>query len=386
MPAKQNIFPFEIVNNSVEKHLQAYEPRSRVLYLLLLTLFLIAIVLLFIIKVDVTVRSTGLLRSEQERTEIRSLVSGLVDSVLIKENEHVKAGQPLIKLAAASVADKNLSLGTQVSELQLQQQDLQQLVAGRNTRLKSSMYQQQIALYNRQLTDADIRLNTAQKKYERFRSLHKDKVISNAEFERYDYEYKALMNEKALLKAQQSARWQSELTALNLQLQELGARQTLYEEEQDQYTIRAAADGYVQQLKGLQRGSTLGAGEVLGEVSPDAALLAEVFVLPKDIGYIHEGTPVRMQVDAYDYNQWGMITGKVVTISKDVVIDKGQPLFKIRCAVDQQALQLKNGYKGYIKKGMTVQARFLVTRRTLFQLLYDQADDWLNPNLVKNEA
>ena len=35
----------------------------------------------------------------------------------------------------------------------------------------------------------------------------------------------------------------------------------------------------------------------------------------------------------------------------------------------------------HIKKGMTLQARFYVTRRTLFQLLYDKADDWLNPNV-----
>jgi len=34
---------------------------------------------------------------------------------------------------------------------------------------------------------------------------------------------------------------------------------------------------------------------------------------------------------------------------------------------------------------MTLQARFLVTERTLFQLLYDKADDWLNPNLIATE-
>jgi HlyD family secretion protein len=38
-----------------------------------------------------------------------------------------------------------------------------------------------------------------------------------------------------------------------------------------------------------------------------------------------------------------------------------------------------------IKKGMTVQVRFLVTRRTLFQLLFDKADDWLNPNRIPDE-
>ena len=33
------------------------------------------------------------------------------------------------------------------------------------------------------------------------------------------------------------------------------------------------------------------------------------------------------------------------------------------------------------KKGMTVQARFIVARRSFWQLLFDKVDNWLNPNL-----
>jgi len=33
------------------------------------------------------------------------------------------------------------------------------------------------------------------------------------------------------------------------------------------------------------------------------------------------------------------------------------------------------------KKGMTLQARFIVTKRSLWQLLYDKVDDWANPNI-----
>ncbi|MEJ5265646.1 MAG: HlyD family secretion protein, partial [Bacteroidales bacterium] len=40
---------------------------------------------------------------------------------------------------------------------------------------------------------------------------------------------------------------------------------------------------------------------------------------------------------------------------------------------------LKNGIKGYLKKEMTVKARFIVTNRSLFQILYQKTDKWLNP-------
>ena len=126
----------------------------------------------------------------------------------------------------------------------------------------------------------------------------------------------------------------------------------------------------------------------LGEISPDSGLIAETYVAPKDIGLLKIGTKARFQIDAYNYNEWGMATGKITSISSDIFMQNGaQPFFKVRCLLDKNSLNLKNGYVGKIKKGMTLQARFFVTRRTLFQLLYDKADDWLNPNVIpENKA
>jgi membrane fusion protein, peptide pheromone/bacteriocin exporter len=42
-------------------------------------------------------------------------------------------------------------------------------------------------------------------------------------------------------------------------------------------------------------------------------------------------------------------------------------------------LKLNNNIRGNLKKGMTIRARFLLTKRSLFQLLYKGIDDWINP-------
>ena len=89
--------------------------------------------------------------------------------------------------------------------------------------------------------------------------------------------------------------------------------------------------------------------------------------------------PVHLQIDAYNYNQWGLASGKVIEISNDILIMNDQPIFKVKCSLDQSFLSLKNGYKGNLKKGMTSQVRFIVTKRSLYQLLYDKMDDWINP-------
>ena len=57
---------------------------------------------------------------------------------------------------------------------------------------------------------------------------------------------------------------------------------------------------------------------------------------------------------------------------------------------DELALEIyrleKNGYKGDISKGMTLTARFLIANRSLWQLLYDKVDNWLNPKFKSSEA
>ena len=385
MPESNRIYPSAGASFYIEKHYRDHRNGSLVLYYLLLGIFITAFILLFILRVDISVRSTGLFRSPRERTEIRSLVAATVEKVLVKENDHVTAGAPLIQLLSNSVNDKQGALISQNNELLNQQQDLQQLLQGKFQHLTTQLYLQELIVYRSKISEISTRLNVAQKNYLRYKELYQEKIISTAEFEKFEADYRTVQNELSLYKEQQRDKWQSDLTSLNMKLKDLQAQHTAYTEERNLYTISSPTTGFIQQLKGIAPGSLLMAGDLVGEVSPDSGLLAEIYVSPRNIGYIHDGMAVRMQVDAFDYNVWGMVAGKVRSISRDIFIQDGQPLFKVWCEASNPVLRLKNGYRGAIKKGMTVQARFLITRRTLFQLLFDKADDWLNPNLIPNE-
>jgi multidrug resistance efflux pump len=385
MPAEnKKIFPPEIVEYSVEKHFSEYNPKSKALYLVVLGLLAVFFILLFVIKVDVSVRSTGIIRPLQERTDIRSALDGIIDSMYVSENTHVVAGQPIMKIKSRSVDEKGVALNTERSELIAEVADLRKLVIGRSDSLQSSLYAQQYSLYRQKIGDVQVRYDLVSKSYNRYATLYHQKVISAEEYDKYNYERRAVQSEMSLAKESQQSQWQADLSRLERQLNESGASVTMYEEQKDLHTIKAQVSGTVQELKGIQVGSFVSPNEVLGEISPDSGLIAEAYIPSKDIGMIRIGTKVRMQVDAFDYNTWGMLTGKVQSISSDIYTDSDQPYFKVRCKLDKNALSLRNGYRSFVKKGMTLQARFQITRRSLFQLLYDQTDDWLNPNLVKN--
>jgi hypothetical protein len=103
-------------------------------------------------------------------------------------------------------------------------------------------------------------------------------------------------------------------------------------------------------------------------------------VKPSDIGMLYEDQPVLIQVDAFKYNEWGMLKGRISDISDDMIIEgNSDAFFRVRCALENRSLSLKNGYRAEMKKGMSMTARMLVTRRSLFNLLFDKADKWFNP-------
>ena len=74
-------------------------------------------------------------------------------------------------------------------------------------------------------------------------------------------------------------------------------------------------------------------------------------------------------------------------ISSDFLTDsQGNSFYKVKCQMERNYLMLKSGQKGILKKGMTVSAHFMITRRSLFDLLYQKIDDWANPKQYENNA
>ena len=105
----------------------------------------------------------------------------------------------------------------------------------------------------------------------------------------------------------------------------------------------------------------------------------ECYVSPSDIGLLKINNKVKLQVDAFNYNQWGMATGKILMINKDISIVNNTPLFKVICSLDQTHLSLNNGFKGSLKKGMTCNVRFFIASRSAFDLITDKIENWFTP-------
>ena len=234
--------------------------------------------------------------------------------------------------------------------------------------------------FTKKKKELETSLAQAEKEYKRNKTLFEKKVISEEEYDKYYYQYQTQQNELASLTQSQLSTWQADLNSYRNSRNEMSTSLKQEVKDQDMYIVRSPVDGTLDQFSGIYRGSSIQAGQSLAVISPDSTLCLEVYVTPRNIGFMNIGMPVNIQVESFNYNEWGTLPGKVKEISSDFLTDnQGNSFYKVKCEMEQDYLTLKNGQIGKLKKGMTASAHFMVTRRSLFDLLYQKIDDWANP-------
>jgi multidrug resistance efflux pump len=380
------LFPKEIIEFSAEQHFVENSFRSKVIYLTVLAFIIVFLVSLPLVKVDVSVQSAGIIRPGMDVNKITAPISGNILSLQISNNEPVEEGQELFTVEAPIIEEQLAFHRKRLDELAMMEADLSLIIRAvqqpssiRSDSFQTPLYQQSFQHYRQQEQEINNRYSKVEREFERDRKLYEAKVIALAEYENKQFELEQIADQLKVMKEQQKSQWQTDLLRYQQESEELKGKISQLKKEKERYVVKAPMSGTVQNFLGIYPGSFITANQAIAEISPDTGLIVESYVSPKDIGFIYEGIPAKFQVDAFNYNQWGMVTGRIIEVSNDIQLVENQPVYRIKCALDKDFLLLKNGYEGRFKKGMTVRGRFLLAERSLFELLFDKVDDWLNP-------
>jgi len=88
---------------------------------------------------------------------------------------------------------------------------------------------------------------------------------------------------------------------------------------QDQI-LRAPIDGVVQQLAVHTIGGVVTPAQALMVVVPaESRLEIEAMIQNKDIGFVHDGDPAEIKIDTFNFTKYGLLHGKVVSVSADAI-------------------------------------------------------------------
>lgn len=354
------------------------------IYLSILLLIIGGFISLPLLKIPVSASARGVVRSEFEDTPVTASVAGRVTQrYLLKNNQKITKGDTLLVVTTELLDTQKELLQNQTNDYSLRLSELSRLVQGNYKNLQTGQYRQEVFALREKLAQLQAQRSLAQKELDRATKLFNKGVIARAEYDKLFYRHEELERQFFSAKEQQTAEWQAQKTEVEQKLQSLQSDLQRIGKEQQNYVIMAPVSGRLTHYKTIQKGSFLVQGQTIATLSPEQQLIAECMVSPKDIGFIKVKQNVKFQIDTYNYNQWSMLEGKVAEIDQNINVNQqtGEGYFRVLCLMDNHFLQLKNGYKSNIGKGMTFTARFHLTDRTLWQLLFDRVDDWFNPNL-----
>ena len=134
--------------------------------------------------------------------------------------------------------------------------------------------------------------------------------------------------------------------------------------------LHAPVDGVVHQLAVHTVGGVVTPAQQLMIIVPrDTALEVEALVKNKDIGFVEEGQPAELKLEAFPFTRYGTIKGDVIDISDDAVNDEQLGLvYRARVAMEDASIDV-DGRLVNLSPGMTVTAEVKTGQRRLMEFL-----------------
>ena len=129
-------------------------------------------------------------------------------------------------------------------------------------------------------------------------------------------------------------------------------------------SLKSPVNGIVFDLQPSSPGYVVSTDKPVLKIVPTESLIAKIYISNQDIGFIKKGQEVKIRVDAYPYNEFGEVRGKILSIGSDSL----EPDEKFNYYRFPVTVALKNPYIEFNTKklplitGMSVKAN-IVTRR-----------------------
>jgi HlyD family secretion protein len=374
-------------------------------------------------KVDEVGTARGRLEPQGNTFKLDAPVEGQVKEIKVKEGQRLKAGQVIVELGTELTVSE---LHQAMAELYGQQERLSRLEMMRNQLLEVTIRAQQQkgrAEAAAQLAEIDEtrqrlehskimrglasdRLARDQKEVERYQKLVEQKVVSELQLvqaQRVLDEEKWKLNQANLdmrqaeyqLKAQQS-QYESTLHATELTILETERRtkeletqissvkteinQTRKRIEGLKYQlrrryIRSPIDGVLFQLPITRPGAVVQPGQMIAQIAPrEVPLVVKANMSSKESGFLRVGMPVKIKFDAYPFQDYGIVEGRVSWISPDSKVTEtpqgSVENFELQVSLTQPYIQTPN-QRIVLTPGQAATVEVIVRQRRIIDFLID---------------
>jgi adhesin transport system membrane fusion protein len=362
-------------------------PHSRLLLWIILACFALFVGWAAWAQLDQVTRGEGRVVPFSRLQKIQSLEGGILNTLLVKEGDLVKPGQPLVRLDPTRFNTSYMESSHQAVALKATIARLEAEVLGKpgisfpaDVAADSPIVSAETQLFRSrrgklQESSAAIgqQIQIAQNQLDIVRPLVARKAVSEMEALKLSQDIATLRGKLIEIKSTYS---QEAYTELSTKKAELSALEPIVEQRQDQLRrteIVSPVRGRVNKIAVTTRGGVIQPGEAIMEITPvEEQLLVEARVKPRDVAFLVPGMPAKVKITAYDYTVYGDLTGTVQQISADTIEEQTvrgkESYYEVLIRTDGAKLRKGNDVLPIIP-GMVAEVDILSGKRSVLNYL-----------------
>lgn len=300
---------------------------------------------------DKGVPAQGTVITDGQRKTIQAPLNGVIEEILVKDGDQVKAGQLLARL-------NNLQASAQATGAQQAVLGLRAQVAG----LKDSIGNKelQVKFLKQQLNDMEELARDGYVARNRVLELQRNYLQISG----------SLSEDRGNL-----VRYQSQLT-------EQEGRLKAFEFDLNNTEIKSPVDGSIVNLEVFTKGAIVQPGSRLMEVAPsEGALIVEAKVPVYLIDKVHLNLPVEILFPAFNQRSTPNIPGMVTVVPNDRTQDPrtGEAYYKIQVQVTEKGMRKLHDNK--VRPGMPAEVFVVTGERTMMTYLLKPITDRMHGSL-----
>jgi hemolysin D len=177
----------------------------------------------------------------------------------------------------------------------------------------------------------------------------------------------------ALLQAQQKTQeLRVQGTQLRAEISQIQSNLQMAQQRLSRRFIYAPISGTVSSVQVKNVGEVIQPGQTIAELALQKAPLVLEAQLPnREAGFARVGMPVHIKIDAYPYQEFGMIPGQVQSISPDAQTDpKLGEVYKLKIKLDRSYI-LSSERLIPLKVGQTANAEIVIRKRRIISFVFD---------------
>jgi len=347
--------------------------------------FLFALLIAIVMRLPETVRCPFVLVPATGADPIQAPHQAIISRVAVSEGQTVKGGEELFVLRSDEIRGWDTQLRTltedlhskeeslirfetaYVSELEIKKEEIEQAkseVKFRENHAKTSrdlVTRMEKLAQKGGISEVDLvklKLDLA--------GSEKDFSVAQRTVQQVNLDRERMETERQRQRGEQ----QAEIEKLKMRIGALKA--DLENTQQNLLTVRSPYDGVIISMDQRTVGSVVQQGQVLCQLSPkDAKPRARMMLNEAGLPKLAVSQRVRYFFEAFPYQRYGAVTGKLDWISPSAVTASDGSHFIASASLDRTAISTRPGQVLPLRVGMKGEARIIVGGRTLIEYAFE---------------